>query len=588
MLPNKGTLARKAALTNIYKTIRASGALRCELCHKWFQNFRFLKTHIKKHTQLLKKSCYLCKLCGKVFSSNPYLQHHLVSSHRCHICSKNFATADTLRVHKTNHRRTSQRGGNSQIARRPTIFAVSSAFNCFRIYTYAVPEASINLFNYFAGKLDDIKASVGRMLSSIGAIKLQIVTHVKFHREVFFSDCEDSLWEYFDVYLNSELRVILNNYESEEQITEIFRFLNARVECYERYSSNWKLCEVLKFDLRINKYKPLGGSCYVPTPQSVRNKRCVINVRNNDNQCFKWAVLAALFPSKQNQNKVCTYRKHENELEWDQRWFPMQLNTISLFEEANNVAINVFSWDETEGIAPVRKSKHNYKNAWKTVNLLHLQGLSHQHPHFATITQLSMLLGKHNHHKHVLCYNCLQKFPAKADLNKHLELCKEFKLQRVVLPAVSESGEKPVLKFKNYSKQLKAKFVVYADFESILAPSSEPATKTVDKYSQHQAHAFSYALVRDDGHLVRQFLYRGEDCMEVFFKELQQIGQLVQEIMKSDVGPTDDDEDWDRFYEEELCHICEKPLDDDRVFDHCHLTGKCFFLFRNTRCAACS
>ena len=32
-------------------------------------------------------------------------------------------------------------------------------------------------------------------------------------------------------------------------------------------------------------------------------------------------------------------------------------------------------------------------------------------------------------------------------------------------------------------------------------------------------------------------------------------------------------EDWEAFKTATSCHVCEKPLEEDKVRDHCHITG---------------
>ena len=35
---------------------------------------------------------------------------------------------------------------------------------------------------------------------------------------------------------------------------------------------------------------PLGGSSYIDLSPYIKNKQCCINVKNNDDECFTWAV----------------------------------------------------------------------------------------------------------------------------------------------------------------------------------------------------------------------------------------------------------------------------------------------------------
>ena len=78
-----------------------------------------------------------------------------------------------------------------------------------------------------------------------------------------------------------------------------------------------------------------------------------------------------------------------------------------------------------------------------------------------------------NKNKKYFCRCCLQCFTNKNVLTEHKENCLETNgKQNVKL-------KKGSISFKNYSKQLQAPFKIYADFESILCPTS--SKKVSDK-----------------------------------------------------------------------------------------------------------
>ena len=47
-------------------------------------------------------------------------------------------------------------------------------------------------------------------------------------------------------------------------------------------------------DLHTVKYVPLGGSSYIPLPRFLGAKKAIINLKNEDDECFKWAITRAL------------------------------------------------------------------------------------------------------------------------------------------------------------------------------------------------------------------------------------------------------------------------------------------------------
>jgi len=55
---------------------------------------------------------------------------------------------------------------------------------------------------------------------------------------------------------------------------------------------------MVNLTLNINELNPMRGSSWIPLPPLIEYKHACINVKNDDNKCFRWAVLSALYPMK--------------------------------------------------------------------------------------------------------------------------------------------------------------------------------------------------------------------------------------------------------------------------------------------------
>ena len=65
---------------------------------------------------------------------------------------------------------------------------------------------------------------------------------------------------------------------------------------YQKLGSGWRLHSIEMLEIFITKFTPLEGKSYKPFPLSIAKKKAVINMENNNDQCFKWAVTRALNP----------------------------------------------------------------------------------------------------------------------------------------------------------------------------------------------------------------------------------------------------------------------------------------------------
>ena len=78
--------------------------------------------------------------------------------------------------------------------------------------------------------------------------------------------------------------------------------------------SGWIFVGWKRVTVKIVKWSPARASSYIPTPVKLRRKRCLLNIRNRDNNCFLYCIIAAhpeLCP-KDHRTRANAYKKHIN------------------------------------------------------------------------------------------------------------------------------------------------------------------------------------------------------------------------------------------------------------------------------------
>ena len=58
----------------------------------------------------------------------------------------------------------------------------------------------------------------------------------------------------------------------------------------QRQESYWRFYSVFSLNLHTVKYEPLAGSSYMPLPAFQAAKKAIINLKNEDDECFKWVI----------------------------------------------------------------------------------------------------------------------------------------------------------------------------------------------------------------------------------------------------------------------------------------------------------
>lgn len=330
--------------------------------------------------------------------------------------------------------------------------------------------------------------------------------------------------------------------------------LMSKLSEFQERDSGWALAEILHLKVNINKYYPITVGSYIPLPLVISNKKPVINIKNYDEYCILYAITAALHPATANVDSASSYPHFSTVLNYQGIQFPISVHDIDKLESLNNLSLTIYKLIADDQVIPFKLSTFN---APKHIDLLLLEENSKQH--FAWIKNLSRLIRSQISKRkcqHYLCRLCLNHFTNESLLQNH-ECKSTIKLE------VPHEHEK-YLEFKNFSHTNKAPFIIYADFECILADKHIPMSVAY------------YLHCTFDNSKSKFNLYRGEDCVQWLINQLYEIVTEIEPFFTTVVPMRELTAEQKRnFYSTTTCHICEKNFkrDDIRVHDHCHLTG---------------
>jgi len=99
-------------------------------------------------------------------------------------------------------------------------------------------------------------------------------------------------------------------------------------------------------DLHTATHQPLAARCYKLLQ---RYLKAIVNVQNQDNRCFGFAILSALHPGAHDPQKPCYYYRHFAEHGLDQLQYPVSPDQVPQLEEKLTLRINVFSFFNDDG-----------------------------------------------------------------------------------------------------------------------------------------------------------------------------------------------------------------------------------------------
>jgi len=256
---------------------------------------------------------------------------------------------------------------------------------------------------------------------------------------------------------------------SDINLDELKVDLDGQVDRFTNLASGWNLSSIKEFTIHIARYRPLIGTSYIPTPQPLINKRCIVNVENYfDENCFQYAILSAMFPADRDSNRMSKYEPHINKLDWSGLSFPVKLPQIRHFERNNlNCTVNVYKYFEAtkekkEEIIPVYITRHMHRKLHINLLLISNEVTSH----YVWIKNMSKLVAKRTNGKHstFVCAHCQHAYTNRKAFENHYEDCSRHVYQKIVYP----TGDDTQLFWKARSKTESYQFCCYADFESYL------------------------------------------------------------------------------------------------------------------------
>ena len=122
---------------------------------------------------------------------------------------------------------------------------------------------------------------------------------------------------------NSKQKSVFESTDLEEMYKRMVTKMMEAFSTYLRNGSGWMLKRVVRLDITLSRLRPLRGSSHIKLPKFIAKRNALINVNNEDEECFKWAVTRALNPVEKNPQRVTKeLRKQSEELNWDRIEFP--------------------------------------------------------------------------------------------------------------------------------------------------------------------------------------------------------------------------------------------------------------------------
>ena len=178
-----------------------------------------------------------------------------------------------------------------------SITEVSKAFKRYaRSYKVEIVDHKDPLVQLEASK-SSIKDLFKDLLNEMKSFKYQITVAVLLNKEKGNGE-----FEFSSVYFNSMTKTVIN---SEFSLNKSFQEILYGIDNWINEGSGWVVESINGEYVNISRYSPLTGSSFVELPNELKNpKKGLINIKNNDNECFLWCHVRHLNLIKMHPERI--------------------------------------------------------------------------------------------------------------------------------------------------------------------------------------------------------------------------------------------------------------------------------------------
>ena len=380
--------------------------------------------------------------------------------------------------------------------------AFGGAYRSYRIN--GRPKIDVDtLFNRIGKRLIEL---IERELKTRTSARIQTTGWIRFVRE------DEEGQERVELAFNSLMTSVYRGSEKDQIVDGMIDNMKFQIENPVLLKSRFVFDEFLYLDVNFHQLNLTRGSSYLKLPDWLASKKAIVNPHNDDEECFKWSVIAAEKVGMKDPQRVSNLRKFMDNYDWSGLEFPVSIKDIGKFETRNNISVNVLAV-EGRDIYIHRKGRR----VGREINLLMVSedGIRH----YTAMKSLSRLLSSKNSNtkcKQHFCMNCFQGFMQESSRDQHQVYCENNESVRVEMPKQGSTVE-----FKDGQNQFKVPFIMYADFESIVElmdpvePGSpnQPYTNEVNQHTPSDWCVYSKFAYRDVDNPLR--LYRAKIASEL-------------------------------------------------------------------------
>ena len=211
--------------------------------------------------------------------------------------------------------------------------AFGGAYRSYRIN--GRPKIDVDtFFNRIGKRLIEL---IERELKTRTLARIQMTAWIR-----FVGDDEEGQ-ERIELAFNSLMTIVYRGSEPDQIVDGIIANMKFQIENPALINSRFVFDEFLYLDVNFYQLNLMRGSSYLPLPDWLASEKEIVNPHNDDDECFKWSVIAGENAGMKDPQRVSNLRKFMDNYDWSGLEFPVSIKDIGKFETRNNISVNVLA-----------------------------------------------------------------------------------------------------------------------------------------------------------------------------------------------------------------------------------------------------
>ena len=169
-----------------------------------------------------------------------------------------------------------------------------------------------NPLNHFTKTKELVESHLENLLKNMKGFKFIETLEMTFEKDSIDSKTGKRISIYKTAFFNGKAKTIIKANDIRHELNMSRQEILNLIDKWVSEGSGWVIDRLDSHYINVTKYKPLHGSSYIELPTELKNpKKGLINMKNEDDECFRWCHIRHLNPQTEHSERI---KKEDKEM----------------------------------------------------------------------------------------------------------------------------------------------------------------------------------------------------------------------------------------------------------------------------------